>query len=77
LTCGESVSETFVLMYYLERACKNQLDTYSMGLELIKPSSNLLKYAATQYEDPMFKTGKNEWPALIRLLDDNESIYNQ
>ena len=77
LTCGESISEAFILMYYLERACKNQLDTYSTGLELNKPSSNLLEYAAGQYEDPMFQTGKHEWPALIRLLDDNKSIYNQ
>ena len=77
LTCGESVCETFVLMYYLERACKNQLDTYSMGLELSKPSSNLLEFAAGQYEDPRFKNGKHEWPALIRLLDDKKSIYKQ
>ena len=42
-----------------------------------KPSSNLLEFAAGQYEDPMFKTGKHEWPALIRLLDDKESIYKQ
>ena len=77
LTCGESVSEAFILMYYLERACKNQLDTYSMGKELIKPSSNLLEFTASQYEDPMFKIGKHEWPALIRLLDSKKSIYNQ
>jgi len=77
LTCGESISEAFILMYYLERACKNQLDTYSTGLELNKPSSNLLEYAAGQYEDPMFQTGKHEWPALIRLLDDKRSIYKQ
>ncbi len=76
LTCGESVSEAFILMYYLERACTNQLDTYSTGLELNKPSSNLLEYAAGQYQEPMFKTGKNEWPALIRLLDKKKSIYN-
>ena len=73
----ESVSETFILMYYLERACKNQLDIYSTGLELSKPSSNLLEYAVGQYEDPMFRTGKNEWPALIRLLDKKNSIYKQ
>jgi hypothetical protein len=66
-----------MLMYYLERACKNQLDTYSMGLELSKPSSNLLEFAAGQYEDPRFKNGKHEWPALIRLLDDKKSIYKQ
>jgi len=77
LTCGESISETFILMYYLEKACRNQLDIYSTGLELIKPSSNLLEYAAGQYEDPMFKTGKHEWPALIRLLDAKKSIYNK
>ena len=77
LTCGESISEAFILMYYLERACKNQLDIYSTGLELNKPSSNLLEYAASQYEDPMFLTGKNEWPALIRLLDKKNSIYKQ
>ena len=77
LTCGETVSEAFILMYYLERACKNQLDTYSMGLELNKPSSNLLEYAAGQYVDPMYKIGKNEWPALKRILDDKKSIYNQ
>ena len=77
LTCGNSISETFILMYYLERACKNQLDTYSTGLELSKPSSNLLEYAASQFDDPMFKTGKHEWPALLRLLDKKNSIYNQ
>ena len=77
LTCGDSISETFVLMYYLERACKNQLDIYSTGLEINKPSSNLLEVAAGQYDDPRFKTGKHEWPALLRLLDDNKSIYNQ
>ena len=77
LTCGESVREAFILMYYLERACKNQLDVYSTSLELNKPSSNLLEYAAGQYEDPMFQTGKHEWPALLRLLDEKKSIYKQ
>ena len=77
LTCGESISEAFILMYYLERACKNQLDTYSMGLELNKPSSNLLEFASGQFDDPMYKIGNNEWPALKRILDDKKSIYNK
>ena len=77
LTCGETISEAFILMYYLERACKNQLDTYSTGLELNIPSSNLLEFAAGQYHDPMFKAGKHEWPALLRLLDQKKSIYKQ
>ena len=77
LTCGETISEAFILMYYLERACKNQLDTYATGLELNKPSTNLMEFAAGQYEEPMFKTGKHEWPALKRMLKKNNSIYDQ
>jgi len=77
LTCGESMAEAFMLMYYLDRACKTQIDAESTGEKLIIPSNNIMEYAAGQYDDPRFKLGKHEWPALIRLLDDNKSIYNQ
>jgi len=62
---------------YLERACKNQLDTLSVGKKIIVPSDNIMEYAAGQYDDPRFKLGDHEWPALLRLLDKNKSIYNQ
>ena len=75
LTCGETIGEAFILMYYLDKACKNQLDTISTGLETIVPSNNIMEYAAGQYEDPRFRLGKHEWPALLRLLDDKKSIY--
>ena len=75
LTCGETIGEAFILMYYLDKACKNQLDTMSTGLETIVPSNNIMEYAAGQYEDPRFRLGKHEWPALLRLLDDKKSIY--
>ena len=75
LTCGETIGEAFILMYYLDKACKNQLDTISTGLETIVPSDNIMEYAAGQYEDPRFRLGKHEWPALLRLLDDKKSIY--
>jgi ribulose-5-phosphate 4-epimerase/fuculose-1-phosphate aldolase len=77
LTCGETIGEAFMLMYYLDRACKNQVDTLSVGQNVIKPSDNIMEYAAGQYDDPRFQLGKHEWPALLRLLDDNKSIYNQ
>ena len=77
LTCGESISEAFMLMYYLDRACKTQIDAESTGEKLIIPSNNIMEYAAGQYDDPRFKLGKHEWPALIRLLDDKKSIYKQ
>ena len=75
LTCGETIGEAFILMYYLDKACKNQLDTMSTGLETIVPSDNIMEYAAGQYDDPRFRLGKHEWPALLSLLDDKKSIY--
>ena len=77
LTCGESISEAFMLMYYFDRACKTQIDAESTGEELVIPTNNIMEYAAGQYDDPQFKLGKHEWPALIRLLDDKKSIYKQ
>lgn len=77
LTCGKSISEAFMLMYYLDRACKNQIDTLSMQKEIIIPSDNIMEFAAGQYEDSKFQLGKYEWPALLRLLDKNNSIYKR
>jgi len=77
LTCGTTIAEAFMLMYYLDRACKNQIDTMSTGMKINVPSDNIMEFAAGQYDDPRFKLGKHEWPALIRLLDDKKSIYKQ
>ena len=77
LTCGTTIAEAFMLMYYLDRACKNQIDTMSTGMKLNVPSDNIMEFAAGQYDDPRFKLGKHEWPALLRLLDDKKSKYKQ
>ena len=75
LTCGKTIEETFMLMYYLDRACKNQIDLLSVGEKINTPSDNIMEFAATQYEDPRFELGKHEWPALLRLLEKNNIIY--
>ena len=75
LTCGETIGEAFILMYYLDKTCKNQLDTMSTRKPIIVPSDNIMEYAAGQYEDPRFRLGHHEWPALLRLLDQKNSIY--
>jgi len=77
LTAGKTIGETFMLMYYLDRACKVQLDLVSINKEIIIPSDNLLEFAAGQYEDPKYQLGKHEWPALKRMLKKNNSIYDQ
>ena len=77
LTAGKTIGEAFMLMYYLDRACKVQLDLLSTNKDIIKPSDNLLEFAAGQYDDAKFKLGNHEWPALKRMLKKNNSIYDQ
>jgi len=64
-------------MYYLDRACKVQIDLLNTHQEIIKPSENLLEFAAGQYKNPKYQLGKHEWPALKRMLNKNNSIYDQ
>ncbi len=74
LTCGESVGEAFMLMYYLDRACKIQMQVLSSGQEYELPSPELCEQAARQYAD--FPCGKYEWPALVRLAEKNDPDYS-
>ncbi len=67
LTCGETVAEAFMRMYYLERACRVQLQVMASGQNYELPSDELCERAAQQYEH--FRYGKYEWPALLRLAD--------
>jgi len=76
LTCGKTIAEAFMLMYYLDKACKNQIDVMSIEGRIITPPNNIMEFAAGQYDDPRFQLGKHEWPALLRLLDKKNSIYN-
>ena len=55
----------------------SEIDLNGTDKELIKPSDNLLEFAAGQYEDPKYKLGEHEWPALKRMLKKNNSIYDQ
>ncbi|MDC0140915.1 class II aldolase/adducin family protein [Pelagibacteraceae bacterium] len=77
LTAGKTISEAFMSMYYLDRACKVQIDLLNANQDINKPSEKLLEFAACQYKDPKYQLGKHEWPALKRMLDKNNSIYDQ
>ena len=54
-----------------------KIDLLNTSKEITKPSKNLLEFAADQYNDPKYQLGKHEWPALKRMLDKNNSIYDQ
>jgi ribulose-5-phosphate 4-epimerase/fuculose-1-phosphate aldolase len=67
LTCGATVGEAFMLMYYLERACRVQMQVLASGQEYQSLAPDICAAAASQYE--LFPHGKYEWPALLRLVE--------
>ena len=59
---------SFVKLYYLEKACKLQIDVLSTGLEYYECCEELLLHAQQQQEK-YFPQGKHEWRALSRLAE--------
>jgi len=75
ITVGSTVGQAFVQMYYLEQACKTQIDVMSTGAKLALPDEQIMERAARQLDH--FTPGKFEWPALLRLLDDIDPSYKE
>ena len=74
LTCGETVGEAFMLMYYLERACKVQMQVLASGQDYELPAPEVCEQVSQQYLQ--FPYGKYEWPALVRLIEKNSPDYS-
>jgi ribulose-5-phosphate 4-epimerase/fuculose-1-phosphate aldolase len=75
LTVGRSVAEAFMLMHYLERACRVQLQVLATGREISLPPPEVLDKAVEQYQG--FWPGTYEWPALVRLMDKVDPSYKE
>jgi ribulose-5-phosphate 4-epimerase/fuculose-1-phosphate aldolase len=70
LTTGPSAAEAFNAMYWLEMACKAQVDAMAANTELGYPPDDVVAHATHLY-DPSTRRpfGVLEWPAMLRLLD--------
>jgi ribulose-5-phosphate 4-epimerase/fuculose-1-phosphate aldolase len=76
IACGRSVRDTWNLMYWLETACKVQVDTLACGVELSLPSHELATRMAQRYApDGAINFAPMEWPALLRQLDREDASY--
>lgn len=78
VACGASVAEAFSLMYWLETACKVQVDALAMGLPLVHPDPALAERMARRYcpqSSHARKFADLEWQALRRLLDREDPGY--
>ena len=75
LTCGESIAETFDLMYYLERACQTQVTAVAGGAKLRMPPAAVAQKVAAQFKGLPYKAKKTEWKAHLRMLDKTDPSY--
>ncbi len=67
LTCGRSIADAFNTMYWLENACKAQVDVLASGREYTLPPLKLAERIAQRYSpDGAMPFGELEWPAMIR-----------
>ncbi|MBJ3774330.1 class II aldolase/adducin family protein [Acuticoccus mangrovi] len=74
LTVGRTVAEAFYYMYYLEMACRIQLETQKTGAEMDIPPEEVIAHAAGQFESTAPK-GTRMWPSLLRKLDRIDMSY--
>lgn len=70
LTCGASAAEAFNLMYWLEMACRAQVDAMAARTELTFPPEDVVAHSVNLYQPGTRRRfGVLEWPAMLRLLD--------
>jgi len=71
LVCGGTVRQTFLSAYFLEQACRIQVDTVSAG----RPVTQIDAALAEKLEAIFVFSGDMEWEAMIRQLDREEPDY--
>lgn len=76
LTVGASVARAFNAMYWLEMACKIQLDAMHGTKDLIIPSEAVVEKTYNLYQPHVRRPfGEFEWPAMLRQLDRRDPSY--
>lgn len=75
LACGRTAAEAFLYHYYLEMACKIQVDVLASGQKIIEMPKDAIE-TLSHWGDPQPEPwGTKEWPALIRMLDRKDPSY--
>ncbi len=70
LALGESVREAFEVMYYLDCACKIQIDELAGGLHNVQVMSDAAAQTSTQqFQRSNRPAAHKDWPALLRMLE--------
>ena len=76
LAVGPSIAQAFNTLYWLEMACKSQVDAMACGSELTMPPQAVIDKTHHLYQPTTRRPfGELEWPAMIRLMDRKDPSY--
>jgi ribulose-5-phosphate 4-epimerase/fuculose-1-phosphate aldolase len=76
LVCGVSIPEAFNRCYWIELACKAQIDAMSSGAKLISPSRDVAEKTAHLFDPEVRRRyGEMEWSAMLRKVDRIDPTY--
>ncbi|WP_313067722.1 class II aldolase/adducin family protein [Achromobacter animicus] len=76
LAAGPSIAQAFNTLYWLEMACKAQVDALSSGRELCLPPPEVIEKTWLLYQPGTRRPfGELEWPAMLRLMARKDPGY--
>jgi len=76
LSVGASIAQAFNAMYWLEMACRAQVDAMACNAELQLPSVEVVARTQHLYRPETRRPfGVMEWPAMLRFLDRRDTSY--
>ena len=76
LVAGATVAQAFNSLYWLEMACRAQVDAMAAGTPLTQPPSEVVAKTWTLYQPEVRRPfGEMEWPAMRRLADQLDACY--
>ncbi|MFY0476174.1 class II aldolase/adducin family protein [Achromobacter marplatensis] len=78
LAVGPTIAQAFNTLYWLEMACKAQVDALSANQALCLPSPDVIEKTWHLYQPTTRRPfGELEWPAMLRLMDRKDPGYKE
>ncbi|CAB3847493.1 Decarboxylase NovR [Achromobacter anxifer] len=78
LAAGPSIAQAFNTLYWLEMACKAQVDALAANRELCLPPPEVIEKTWHLYQPATRRPfGELEWPAMLRLMDRKDPGYRE
>ncbi|MVW77536.1 class II aldolase/adducin family protein [Bordetella sp. 02P26C-1] len=78
LVACSDIPQAFNTMYWLEMACRAQVDAMACNTDLHFPKEEVIKKTAYLYHPETRRPyGVMEWPAMLRLLDRRDRSYRE